>query len=189
MKDSRLYRIVRPLVKFVTNVFIRPKYIGLDNIPKNEKIILAGTHTHPLDCWLLMSSTKRSVHFLAKKELWKGPKKLFFANMGLIPVDRSTKDKNALELAEKCLNSGGLIGIFPEGTISKDKGLLPFKIGAVKMASDTNTFIVPFAISGKYRLFSRNLKIVYGKAIEVKGDLDKANDNLRDIVKKLLEDE
>lgn len=184
--DSKLYRFLRPIIKFLTNVFIRPKYIGLDNIPKEGRIILAGRHTNILDCFLLISATKRSVHFLAKKELWRGFKKVLFANMGLIPVDRSKKDHNSLVMAEEYLNKECVIGIFPEGTTEKGRGLLPFKIGAVKMAKDTNTKIVPFCITGKYRLFSRSLKIEFQKAITIKGELDKENDKLRDIIKGMI---
>lgn len=190
MRNSLLYRIVRPLIKFITNVFIRPQYVGLKYIPKDGSIILAGTHTSNLDCFLLISSTKRSVHFLAKDELWKGPKKIIFANMGLIPVNRKQKDHNALILAEEYLKNNSIIGIFPEGTTQKGRGLLPFKIGAVKMASDTNTKIVPFAITGKYKLFSRTLKITFGKPITVKKeDLEEENKRLRDIVSNMLSEE
>ena len=95
-----------------------------------------------------MNSTKRSVYFLAKDELWKGPKKLFINNMGLIPVNRRQKDHNALATAEKYLNNGCVIGIFPEGRTQKGRGLLSFKIGAVKMAADTYTPpIIPFIIT------------------------------------------
>ena len=189
MKDSLLYRILRPLIKLITNVFLTPKYIGLENIPKEGSIVLAGTHTNILDCFLLISSTKRNVHFLAKDELWKGPKKILFSNMGLIPVNRRQKDHNALELAEKYLNNGNIIGIFPEGTTQKNRGLLPFKIGAVKMAYDTNTKIIPFVIKGKYKLFSRNLKIIYGKEINITDkNLDKENERLRNIIINMLED-
>lgn len=189
MKDSLLYRILRPLIKFLTNVLLMPKYVGLENIPKEGNIILAGTHTHILDCFLLISSTKRSVHFLAKDELWKGPKKILFSNMGLIPVNRRQKDHNALLSAEEYLNNKQVIGIFPEGTTEKGKGLLPFKIGAVKMASDTNTKIVPFVIKGKYKLFSRSLKITYGKPISIisNKDLSNENENFRSIIVNMLE--
>ena len=77
MNDSRLYKVLRPIIKLLTNTFLRPTYVGLENIPKKGSIILAGTHTNNLDCFLLISSTKRSVHFLAKDELWKGPKYYF----------------------------------------------------------------------------------------------------------------
>ena len=86
MKESKLYKLLRPLIKIFTNIVYRPTYIGLENIPKNKRIIIAGNHTNNLDCILLMSSTKRCIHFLAKIELFKGFKKIIFSNMGLIPV-------------------------------------------------------------------------------------------------------
>lgn len=187
--DISLYRFFRPLIKLITNIFIRPKYIGLENIPNKDSVILAGNHTHILDCFLLISSTKRSIHFLAKKELWSGLKKIIFANMGLIPVDRKNKNHDALTSAEEYLRNNEVIGIFPEATTEKGRGLLPFKIGAVKMASDTNTKVIPFVIKGKYKLFSKNLKIVFNKPIKInENDLEKANDRLRNIIKEMLED-
>ena len=88
MKESKLYKFLRPLIKIFTNIVYRPTYIGLENIPKNKRIVIAGNHTNNLDCILLMSSTKRCIHFLAKIELFKGFKKIIFSNMGLIPVNR-----------------------------------------------------------------------------------------------------
>lgn len=186
-KNSILYNILRPIVTFLFKVFFTPKIIGKENIDYDKRMILAGNHTSIMDCALLMSSTKRNIHFLAKKELWKFPQRIIFANMGLIPVDRSKKDPNALKSAYEYLNSEHLIGIFPEGTTEKGRGLLPFKIGAVKMAKETNSIIVPFVIKGKYRLFSRNLSIEFLKPINVKADLDKENKKLRNIIKDELE--
>ena len=70
MKNSLLYNIVRPIVSALFKIFYRPKYIGLDNIPKSGRIILAGNHKNNLDCIYLMSSTRRPIHFLAKIELF-----------------------------------------------------------------------------------------------------------------------
>ncbi len=185
-----LYRIFRPLIKLITKVFLRPKYIGLENIPNEGNIILAGNHIHNFDGFVVISSTKRKVHFLAKKELWDGPKKIVFDNMGLIPVDRSKKDPSVLARAEAYLKKKEVIGIFPEGTTEKGRGLLPFKIGAVKMASDTNTKIVPFVIKGKYKLFSKSLRVIFTKPIEINSnDLEKENERLRNIIKEMLESE
>lgn len=183
MKDSKLYKLIRPIVKLFTNICFRPTYIGLENIPKKGPIVLAGNHTNNFDCLLLISSTKRSIHFLAKDELWKFPKSIIFSHLGLIPVNRREKDKEALKASIEYLKNNEIIGIFPEGTISKTKDLLPFKFGAVKMAIETNTKIVPFAISGKYKLFSKNIKIQYGKPINInKDDIEKQNEILREKV-------
>ena len=88
MKDALLYKITRPIITVLFKLFFTPKIIGKEYIPKSGKVILAGNHTSNFDCLLLISSTKRNIHFLAKKELWNGPKKIIFANMGLISVDR-----------------------------------------------------------------------------------------------------
>lgn len=187
MKEAKLYRFSRPILKIFTKIVFRPKYIGLENISLNEGVVLAGNHTNNLDCLLLISSTKRSVHFLAKDELWHGAKKIIFAHMGLIPVNRRQKDHNALVLAEKYLEEDAVIGIFPEGTTEKGRGLMDFKIGAVKMASDTNKVIVPFGISGKYRPFRKGLTIIFDKPYIVKkDDLEKENELLKSKINKLI---
>ena len=188
MKESKLYKFLRPLIKIFTNIVYRPTYIGLENIPKNKRIVIAGNHTNNLDCILLMSSTKRCIHFLAKIELFKGFKKIIFSNMGLIPVNRKIKDSNVIKEAEKYLNEDLVIGIFPEGTTNTKKELLPFKIGAVKMAYDTDSEIIPFAIIGKYKVFRMGLTIILDKPYKIKSnDLDLENEKLRNKVKLLKE--
>ena len=184
MKESKLYLFFRPIVKLFVKIFIRPKYIGLENIPKDEKIILAGTHTHVCDSFLLMSSTKRPIHFLAKKELWKFPYGIIISHMELIPVDRKNKSPNSLIEAKKYLDSNMVVLIFPEGTLEKEKGkLLPFKMGVIKLASDTNTKIVPFSIDGKY--FKKGLKIRFGKPVKITGDLEEELENFKNIIEEL----
>jgi len=186
--DVRLYKILRPIITFLFKTLYRPKIIGSKNIPKTGRIILAGNHTHNLDCAMLISSTKRNIHFLAKVELFKGFKKILFSNMGLIPVNRKIKDHNVLVHAYNYLENEKVIGIFPEGTFGKGK-ILPFKIGAVKMAYETKCDIIPFSITGTYKLFSKNLKIEFGKPIKVKSNnLEKENEKLRNIVVKMVGD-
>lgn len=183
-----LYRVVRPIISILFKFFYQPTYLGLENIPKESSVVLAGNHTNNFDCLLLISSTKRTIHFLAKDELLKGPKKVIFKNMGIIPVNRRIHDKEALIKAKKVLSQNQVIGIFPEGTFSKVKGqLLPFKIGAVKMAHDTNTKLVPFMITGTYKLLRKNITITFYPPYNVGDDLGLENDKLRDFLQKELD--
>ena len=87
------------------------------------------------------------------------------------------------------LEQDGAIGIFPEGTRNKTKEkLLPFKFGAVSMAKKTDSFIVPFGISGDYKFRSKNLTIKYGKPFKVgKLSLEEANKKLEEIVSELMD--
>lgn len=186
MKEPLLYKILIPLNKLFMFSY-RPTYIGLHNIPKNGPIILAGNHTAKLDPLLLMSSTNRCIHFLSKIELFKGIKKLFFKNVGIIPVDRSKKNPEAINLANKYLLDNKIIGIFPESTINKTKDIiLPFKYGAVKMSKETNSLIVPFSITNKYKLFKKSVIICFGTPYKVTGDLEAENKILEEKVIKLI---
>ena len=123
------------------------------------------------------------MHYLAKDELMKGPLKYLFGSLGIIPVNRRTKDKAALAKAEEYLNDNKLIGIFPEGTINRtDDVIMPFKFGAVKMAYETNTKIVPFVITGKYKPFERSVKVQFKEPITVSDNLEESNNELMTIV-------
>lgn len=183
MSDNKLYIILRPLITWFFKTFFRPSIMGVENIPESGRCVLAGNHTSIFDAPLLIAASRRSIHFLAKSELWKGPKKIIFANLGLIPVNRKIKDGRALVMAERYLKSELVVGIFPEGTTEKDGSMLKFKKGAVKMAYDTNSPIVPFVISGKYRLFSKNLRIKFLAPIKVSSDILRENENLMNIIR------
>lgn len=185
--DVLLYRICRPIIRVIMILLYRPKYVGLNNIPKDGSLVLAGNHTNILDCWLLISSTKRTIHFLGKDSLSKGVKGLIFRNLGLIFVNRNIHDKQALNNAIDVLNEGKVIGIFPEGTINKSSDLtLPFKIGSVKMAHDTRSYLVPFVITGKFKIIGGKIRVEFLKPYKVEEDLTKENDKLKKLIEERL---
>lgn len=175
-----LYMTLRPAAVALFKLLFRPKVTGKENIPKNGSVVIAGNHISFWDCFMVMAGTNRCIHFLAKKEIFGNAfLKCFFNAAGLIPVDRQNGDKDALASAKEYLNEGAVIGIFPEGTSRKPdpKELLPFKFGAVKMANDTNTSIVPFTISGQYKIFGKsNIEIVFQPQYTV-GNADLAIEN------------
>ena len=189
-KDPLLYKIVRPIGKVLFKIVYRPKVIGSEFIPKNGRIIIAGNHKNNLDCMMLLISTKRCVHFLAKDELFKGKMGWFFKAIGLIPVNRKTKDGKALKEATGYLENDKVIGIFPEGTHNKSNDvILPFKIGAVKMSNDADSKIVPFVIKGEYKKFRKGVRIIFFEPFKAKSnDLDKENENFMKLISKKLTD-
>lgn len=175
-----------PLDKLFIKLF-RPTYIGLDNLPKDGSFVLAGNHTSKLDPFLLMSSTNRCIHFLAKIELFTGYKKYFFNGLGVIPVDRKRKNPEAMDASNKYLLDNKVIGIFPEGTINRtDDIIMPFKYGAVKMAKATDAWIVPFAITNKYKFLKKSITISFGKPYKVTGNIEYENKQLEKKVIKLI---
>ena len=63
---------------------------------------------------------------------------------------------------------------------------MPFKYGAVKMASETNSVIVPFSITKKYRLLNKSITICFGEAYKVTGNIKEDNKILEEKVSKLI---
>lgn len=189
IKDTTFYKVVRPLVEVFVRVLYRPTVIGLENIPKEGRILIAGNHTKWLDPVMLVGIVRRPVHFLAKEELFHGKTKFIAEGMGCVPVNRKIHDHNALQGAIDFLNKDLCVGIFPEGTINRTYDvILPFKMGAVKACSETNTKLVPFIITGKYKLFRKSVKLEFLSPIEIGKDLEKENEKFMNIVsKKLIE--
>ena len=186
MREPILYKILIPINKVFIKLY-KPTYNNLENIPKSSAVILAGNHTSKLDPLLLMSTTNRCIHFLAKIELFQGIKKYFFKNVGIIPVDRKRKNPAAINLANKYLEDNKVIGIFPESTINKTKNIImPFKYGAVKMAKETNSYIVPFAITNKYKILNKSVKITFGKPYKVTKDIKEETEILENKVIELI---
>ena len=69
-----------------------------------------------------------------------------------------------------------------------DNILLPLKYGTVSLAKKTNSKIIPFVIIGDYKFRGKNLKVIIGKPIESDEDLEKANNKLDRVMKKMIEE-
>lgn len=176
--------ILGPLYKLWYN----PRIEGSDNIPTMGPIILCGNHVHLMDQCSVIISTKRMIHYLAKKEYFDSKFAWFFKMTGCIPVNRAIKDENAKSHAIELLEHGYAVGLFPEGTRNRTKEkLLPFKYGAVSIASKTNALIIPFGISGKYKFRSKDLCIKIGKPFSVNNlTYEEANKLLKEKIMELI---
>ncbi len=112
--------------------------------------VVVANHQSFLDIFVL-SNLPREMKWLAKKELFKVPWVGWaFAMVGDIPVDRgdTASALDAMAKARDYLDHGMNVMIFPEGTRSRDGKLLPFKVGAFKLAVDAQAPILPIAVTG-----------------------------------------
>lgn len=186
--NDKSYKFYTSIATFLFKILYRPQVIGKENIPQDGALIFAGNHKHAFDPLQVIMSTKRVVHYMAKNEVFKGLAGVIFDKIGLIRIYTNKSNQVAVIDAEKVLNEGGTIGIFPEGTRNRtDKELLNFKRGTVRMAKATNTKILPFAIRGKYKLFRKSVTIEFGKPIDISNmEIEEANQYLKDEVLKLL---
>lgn len=189
MKENKvLYKILKLIYTPLLKILYRPKVLGIENIPKEGAIIFAGNHRHAFDPVVVMAHTKRTVHYMAKESLFKGFHGIVLKSIGLIKIYRSKGNSTAVKEAIEILKNGGTVGVFPEGTRNKtNEELLRFRKGTVRIAKQSNTKIVPFAIKGEYKVFRKGLVIEFGKPAYVSNmEIEEANEHLKNEVLNLL---
>ena len=115
-----------------------------------------------------MSVRGRPVWYLAKEELFRRPLARFFlTRLHAIPIARGAGDIGAVKTALKALREGKILGMFPEGTRTRDNGgLQPFESGAALLALRSKVPVVPAYIKGRYKFWHR-VTITYGAPIDL----------------------
>lgn len=182
--------LLSPAVRFL----MRVKRIGRENIPPvGEKIVLCCNHISNWDPVVLITAQpKRHIHFMAKSELFKNRLFTWFLGkqLGAFAVRRGTGDTDALATAKQLVEDGKIMGIFPEGTRSKDGKLLRAKSGASLIVAQTGATVLPVAIVTKHqraRMFRRTL-VVYGKPLSpAELHLDGEKPDIRFASRRLME--
>lgn len=187
-ENQKLYKILKIIYSSLLKVLYRPKAKGKENIPEEGAIMFVGNHRHAFDPIVVMTYTKRVVHYMAKESLFRGVHGKIFKEIGLIKVYRTRSNPMAVVEAEEILKKGGAVGIFPEGTRNKTgKELLKFRHGAVAIAKQANSRIIPFAIRGKYKIFRKGLSIEFGEPVDISQmEIEEANEYIRSEVLRLL---
>ncbi|MEV6058045.1 lysophospholipid acyltransferase family protein [Streptomyces sp. NPDC052107] len=199
--------VYRPVIGFAKTMFkvwdLKIDCQGSENIPRSGGAVLVSNHISYLDFifnGLAALPQKRLVRFMAKESVFRhrisGP---LMRGMKHIPVDRG-QGETAYAHALDSLRSGEVIGVFPEATISQSFTLKSFKSGAARLAQDAGVPLIPMAVWGTQRLwtkghprnFRRNhlpVTIRVGEAVEAPRDqyAGAITRRLREGVQELLE--
>lgn len=168
--------IIRPICFIIAKIVYRVKFEGYNNVPKKEAAIICGNHVHALDAPALVACTKRRIHFMSKKELFKNPAfKVVGFCYNAFPVDRGKKDASAVKKSLEILETNDILAIYPEGTRNGfEKGVKP-KNGAVRIALKAGVPIIPFAVIGDFKPFH---KVIYrfGEPIDLSSHKDQSEE-------------
>ena len=152
----KFFRFMRVLVIAACKLIWRLKYVGQENCNQQGPYILCPKHISIFDVVPVAQSSKRPVHFLAKKELFRSwPGKTFFSAMGAVPVDRQSNDIQAIKKSLILLKNGEPMAVFPEGTRVKSGEMGDVHEGAMLLALRTDAKVIPGGIAGKYRLWGK----------------------------------
>jgi 1-acyl-sn-glycerol-3-phosphate acyltransferase len=172
-QESLWYRVPCWLISVSLRKIWGLKIVGLEAVPRNGPLIVAGNHVSLLDGALMSVAVSpiRRIHHLGKKELFSIPLLgAYLKRVGMIPLERKG-DVGAMKVAVSVLRNGGCIGLFPEGTRSKDGLPRPPKAGIGFLAGHSGALVVPALVVGT-RHFPRfgTLEIRFGPALQFSGD-------------------
>jgi 1-acyl-sn-glycerol-3-phosphate acyltransferase len=138
--------------------FFRVRSEGIENVPRSGPFILAANHVSYVDPLVLAITCPRPIRFIMLREFWEKP---FIGwvcrKAGSFPVDPLGPTTAALRSAMTVLHGGKVLGIFPEGGRSPDGRLLPGKAGVALLVLKTGLPLVPAAILGADRAYSRKM--------------------------------
>jgi 1-acyl-sn-glycerol-3-phosphate acyltransferase len=150
------YRAWHYVLRAVVPTGAYMKVRGLNNIPRTGPFLLVGNHLGAIDPICLLAYVPRHIHFMTKAELFDTwPMGVLMPPGKPVKVHRGRPDRQALRLAEHFLKQGDPIAIYAEGTRAKAGEAQEARAGVVYLAQRTNAPIVPVAISGSERVFSK----------------------------------
>ena len=195
-----LYWVVKGVLTPIIRVCFRVKVEGRENLPARGPVILASNHRSFLDSIFLPAVLRRRVTFVAKAEYFDDPKTAwFFRGVGQIPIRREggSASERALASATEVLQGGGVFGIYPEGTRTRDGFLHRGHTGVARLSLRTGTAVVPVGMIGTDdvqpvdkrmpRLF-RPVTIRFGEALDPAryGDYEQEHLALRELTDELM---
>jgi 1-acyl-sn-glycerol-3-phosphate acyltransferase len=161
--------LFRFLVWCLTSFMYRLKVIGAENIPRHGAAVLVCNHVSFVDWMILSAGIKRPVRFVMDHHFARNWFMRRFAKRAKViliapaRVDRALMER-AFEQAAFELRDGELVGIFPEGKLTPDGELSPFKPGIERLVQETPVAVIPMALCNLWgSFFSRKDGPAFGK--------------------------
>jgi 1-acyl-sn-glycerol-3-phosphate acyltransferase len=143
----------------VFKLAFRLKARGGEHVPREGPAILAANHASFLDPILVGICARRPVRFLVANDFYRDPRlHTALRWLGAIPVGGDAGLIRSFRHIGEVLGRGGLLGIFPEGGITRDGAMRPFRPGAAVMALRLGVPLVPVHIAGTFEALPRHAK-------------------------------
>ena len=185
-----LYWVIKGCLTPVLRVGFRIRVEGREHLPKKGPVILASNHRSFLDSIFIPLVVRRRVTFVAKAEYFDDPKTAwFFKGVGQIPIRREggSASERALDSAMDVLREGGVFGIYPEGTRTRDGYLHRGHTGVARLALRAGAPIVPVGLIGtddiqpvdkRMPRFGKPVTIRFGEALAPERYAGREHDHL-----------
>ncbi len=189
------YIIAKFIFLIIFKLFFRQKVTGQENIPQDGPFIIVANHSSLLDPVILGVSVRPKIIFIAAAYLfeihWLG---YLLRKANSIPIYRENYADNieSIKQALKILQKGGVLGIFPEGGVDRQKNNLPIKAGAAFLATRVGVPIVPIKIKGVDKVLPRGAKFIRSLnkiEVEIKKSIycSRQTNKNKEIIKRVVE--
>lgn len=168
-----LYDIAKTILRPMTAALFAANVSGEERVPPNGPLVVAANHRSYLDPPLLGAWFPRTIHFMAKQELFRiAGLSWLIKRWHAFPVDRDRADLGSIRRALHILKDGGVVGIFPEGTRNID-GDVKARGGAVLLAATAGCPLVPVALvntqNAVRRLRASKVEVRIGEPMALQG--------------------
>ena len=153
--------LMRFLIWIIINTLYRLKVEGLDKVPDDGPCVVVANHVSFVDALIIGGSVRRPIRFVMDHSIFKIPVLSFiFRTAKAIPIASAKVDPALLERAyaevDRALADGEVVGLFPEGAITRTGEILPFRPGIERILAARPVPVVPIALRGLWgSLFSR----------------------------------
>jgi 1-acyl-sn-glycerol-3-phosphate acyltransferase len=150
--------LMRFLVWILIHTFYRVDQRGLQNIPDEGPCLLVCNHVSFVDALVIAGCIRRPVRFVMDYRIFKVPVLNFvFRTAGTIPIASAKEDPAMLERAyeriDQYLQDGEVVCIFPEGRITDNGEIYPFKKGVMRIIEKNPVPVIPMALQGLWGSF------------------------------------
>ncbi len=150
--------IMRLLVWLLIHTVYRVDKSGLDNIPDEGATLLVCNHVSFVDALVLVGCVRRPIRFVMYYRIFRLPVLSFvFKTANAIPIAGAHEDtvmmERAFDKVSEALRDGEVVCIFPEGKITGDGQMAPFKPGVKRILERDPVPVVPLALRGLWGSF------------------------------------
>jgi 1-acyl-sn-glycerol-3-phosphate acyltransferase len=145
-----------PVVTVATRVLLDLRLEGAQAVPRSGPAIIVPNHQGYLDPFLIQLATPRPARFMVTADFYDiRVIQPFFRIVKAIRVDEGGRNRESLKTALKVLRQGEVVGIFPEGQLTRDGRIGTLHPGVAFLAAKSGAPVAPVRIRGSYDVFPR----------------------------------
>src|SRR3989339_1009147 len=157
--NNCFFFVLKAIGVFILKIFFHTRVELREKIPARGPLIVAANHFSYMDPIALQSMFPRRISFMMTEVYYEGRGKWLFKLLHCICVKEEGSNISALKGGIEVLKKNGVLGIFPEGGVSKEGRLQEGNPGVGFLAGKSRASVIPAFISGTYEALPKGAKI------------------------------